>query len=86
MRRLKPDLINALFNVGGVTAVWISILTVMHDKNVAGIHWAMFLYFISWSSWNLIFWSHLKQWYSFIAGVLMVVSEFTYMILLIYYG
>ena len=86
MKKLKPDIINALFNIGGVVSIWFSILTVLHDKAVAGIHWTMLVFFISWSTWNLYFYSHLKQWYSLSAGVLMVSTEITYMSLLIYYG
>lgn len=82
----KPDLVNALFNLGGALSISISIWDVYVDKAVSGVHWTTFIFFIIWSMWNLFFYSHLRQWYSVAAGILMVAAEVGYMTMLIYYA
>ena len=80
------DVINAVLNIGGVIAISTSIYRVLRDKMVRGVHWGMLLFFISWSSWNLVLYSHVGLWYSVLAGIIMVITEATYLFLLIFYS
>ena len=80
------DLINACLNIGGAIAISTSIYRVLRDKMVRGVHWGMLSFFITWSTWNLVLYTHVGLWYSFLAGILMVLTEATYLFLLIFYS
>ena len=80
------DILNACLNVGGAVAISSSIYRVWRDKLVRGIHWGMLIFFISWSTWNLFLYLHLGLWFSFIAGILMVLTEGAYLSLLLYFS
>ena len=53
---------------------------------VRGVHWGMLIFFITWSTWNLVLYTHVGLWYSFLAGILMVLTEAIYLFLLIFYS
>jgi uncharacterized membrane protein len=53
---------------------------------VKGVHWGMLIFFITWSSWNLLLYIHIGLWYSFFAGMVMVVTEAVYLGLLVFYS
>jgi hypothetical protein len=80
------DLINAALNMGGAVAISTSIFRVLRDKMVKGVHWGMLIFFITWSIWNLVLYTHVGLWYSFLAGIIMVITEATYLFLLIFYS
>ena len=80
------DVVNACLNIGGAIAISTSIYRVLRDKMVRGVHWGMLIFFISWSCWNLLLYTHVGLWYSFLAGILMVLTEAAYLILLIFYS
>jgi hypothetical protein len=72
--------------MGGAVAISTSIFRVLRDKMVKGVHWGMLIFFITWSIWNLVLYTHVGLWYSFLAGIIMVITEATYLFLLIFYS
>jgi len=82
---MNEDIIQAAFNIGGCIAISSSIWKLYHQKIVRGIHWPMMIFFMSWSSYNIYFYGHLVQNYSFYAGFTILTAEIIYLYLLLYY-
>ena len=82
---MRNDIIQACFNIGGAIAISSSIIKLYQEKIVRGVHWPMMIFFMSWSSYNIYFYSFLEQSYSFYAGFSILTAEITYLYLLLYY-
>ena len=63
-----------------------SIVKVIRDKDVAGVHWPMFIFFMSWSTWNIYLFYSFSLWLSLVGGAAMLVTELVYILLLIKYS
>lgn len=65
-----PDMVNAGFEgFAGLVSI-INIRQILKDKYVSGVSWMPVLFFTSWGFWNLFFYTHLNQWFSAGAGLL----------------
>jgi hypothetical protein len=69
------DIINALFQLGGAIAVWKNVHQICRDKQVKGVFWPLTIYYAVWGMWNLLFLSHMAQWWSLAASILLVVGN-----------
>lgn len=79
------DAINAIFPFVGGMITWASILKLHKHKQVRGVSlWAV-SFFAFYSMWNIVFYSHLGQWWSLAAGILMVISNTTQAALTFHY-
>ena len=75
-----PDMINGLiFQLGGVSVIWISIIKLWKDKEVKGISYIHVAFFTLWGFWNIFFYSYLGQWTSMIAGIILVITNSIYL-------
>lgn len=83
---MNPDVINALFELTGAILLSLNVYILYKDKVVKGVHWLPTSFFVSWGVWNLYFYPHLGQWYSFAAGVLLVVVNIIWLCMMFYYG
>lgn len=84
---MSLDHANALFELGGAFFVaWFSIRKLMRDREVKGVSWIHIAFFSAWGFWNLVYYPSLEQWWSFGAGLCLVVTNSIYAFLLIYYG
>jgi hypothetical protein len=81
-----PDLINGGFELLGGVFIALSIRKVLRDRAVAGISWLHVGFFTAWGFWNLFYYPHLDQWFSFAGGVLIVITNTVYLALLLYYS
>lgn len=72
---LWPDLINGLFEVVGGLLIWLNVYQLHKDKKTKGIHPLPTLLFLLWGYWNLYYYPHLSQWFSFAGGILLVVAN-----------
>lgn len=79
------DAINAGFELVGAILMVLNIRAVLRDKMVRGVNWLVIAFFASWGFWNLLYYPHLGQWFSFAAGVLLVTGNTVYAALLVYY-
>lgn len=80
-----PDLINGLFEMLGAVATWFNIVTILRHRQVKGFSPMAYIYFTLWGAWNLFYYPHLGQWFSFAGGAAIVASNFLYTGLVLWY-
>lgn len=80
-----PDLTNGLFEVLGALAILGHIVRVLNDKSVAGVSIWAGVFFSMWGVWNLWYYPHLDQWWSFYGTLAIVTGNLTWISLLVYY-
>jgi len=80
------DLINGLYESLGGFFILLSIFKLLREKQVHGISWVHVLFFTTWGYWNLYYYPHLNQWWSFVGGLAVVLANSIWFVLLIYYG
>ena len=83
---MRSDLVNGLFEAIGALFVWINIRTIWKDKGYKGVHWLPAIFFNSWGVWNLYFYPHLHQWWSFSGGLFMVITNTIWVGLMFKFG
>lgn len=69
---MTPDLINGLFECVGSLFTWRNALQLHRDKEIRGVYWPIWSFFAAWGIWNLYYYPHLHQWFSFVGGCLLV--------------
>ncbi len=79
------DVINSFFEFSMFVASLINIVKIYRDKVIRGVHWATVVIASLWGFWNLHYYSSLDQWWSFFAGILLVISNSVWLILVFYY-
>lgn len=82
---MSPDLINALFELGGATAVGLSVLRALKEREIVGVSGAHVVFFMMWGMWNLFYYPNLDQYLSFAAGVLLTIVNTAYAALWLIY-
>ena len=83
---MKPDHINALFQLLGSLFILINVFRINRDKMLAGVSVIPTIYYIVWGFWNLYYYPFLGQWYSFAAGLLVVAANVAWVSMAIYYS
>lgn len=83
---MTPDIINGAFEFAGAAFIGLSVRRVLIDKAVAGISWVHVGFFAVWGLWNLFYYPHLDQWFSFAGGVALAAMNTWCVGLLIWYG
>ena len=63
-----PDKVNGLYELIGGFFVFLHCLQLWKDKSVKGVNVTSFIYFASWGVWNLFYYPHLGQIWSFLGG------------------
>ena len=86
LMQFNPDIINGLFEFSGSIAIFISAFKCFKNKSADGVSWVMTAFFFTWGVWNLYFYSHLSQSFSFWAGVMMLLSNVIYTSLIVRYS
>jgi hypothetical protein len=82
---LVPDLINGCFEaVGGCTG-FMNCWRLYKDKQVKGVIWQFNLFYITWGCYNLYFYPHLHQIFSFFGGLLICIGNALWVALVIHY-
>lgn len=80
-----PDLINAVFEVGGGLLCWGNVRRLLKDRQVKGVSWGVSAFFSVWSAWNCLFYPLLGQWFSFLGGIALFISNTTWVVLAIHF-
>lgn len=70
---MSPDIINGCFELCGAALTLKSVVKLYRDKEVKGVCWSQVAFFTFWGLWNLFFYPHLNQWWSFAGGVALVI-------------
>jgi hypothetical protein len=55
--------------------LWKNVHQLHKDKEVKGVHWGPTMFFFLWGLWNLFYYPHLGQWWSFAGGVSIVTAN-----------
>lgn len=77
-----PDLINGSFEAVAALFTLNHCRVLLRDRAVAGVSIASMAFFTLWGVWNLWFYPHLGQTWSFAGGVLLVAANAVYVVLL----
>lgn len=80
-----PDLINGTLEACGALFIFLSVRKLYQDKCVRGVSWLHAGFFAVWGYWNLFYYPHLDQWFSFFGGVAIVATNTFWLAQLIYY-
>lgn len=80
-----PDLINGSFEFLAGFFVLGHCFRLYRDKKVRGVSITAFIFFTLWGYWNLFYYPHLNQWWSFFGGLSIVTVNTIYDVMLIYY-
>jgi hypothetical protein len=79
---MTPDMINGLFECVGGLLVLLHCRAVLRDRAVAGVSPIATALFTLWGIWNLFYYPHLGQWFSFAAGLVIVAANGWWLFLL----
>jgi len=80
-----PDMINGIFEFLGAFAVFDHFRQVCKDKMVAGVSKYATVFFTSWGAWNLYYYSHLEQSWSWWGGLLLFIGNLFWVGGIVYY-
>jgi hypothetical protein len=83
---MSLDTINALFEGAGACLTWMNVVRVCKDKGYAGVYLPAVILFMSWGFWNLFYYPRLNQPWSFVATLIMVSANASWVIAMAYYG
>jgi uncharacterized membrane protein YfcA len=79
------DVINGSYEFVGGIFLLINCLKLYKDKKVRGVTLSAAAFFATWSWWNLYYYPSLNQWYSFAGGLLIAITNASWVIPAIYY-
>jgi len=79
---MSPDIINGCFELFGGLLMWLSIRQIIRDKQIVGFSPAPLIFWTAWGLWNLFYYPSLDQWFSFLGGIVVVVSNAIYLVLI----
>ncbi len=80
-----PDIINGSLEGMGGLFILLSILRLYKDKVVRGVSWVHVAFFAAWGFWNLFYYPHLGQWWSFAGGVGIVTTNTFWLLQMAWY-
>lgn len=83
---MSPDFINGAFEFVGSLFTWVNVYRVYKDKGYAGIYLPACVFFTSWGAWNLFYYPHLNQWWSFAGGMSIFFANMVWIYLMRHYG
>lgn len=76
---MTPDLINGLFEAVGGASVWMHAFAALRAKQIKGVSlWAV-IFMTLWGFWNLFYYPHLRQWWSFAGGLVIVTGNIAWL-------
>ncbi len=81
-----PDMVNGTFEFAGGAAILLSVFKLHKDKIVRGVSWPHVSFFTGWGLWNLFFYPHLDQWFSFVGGMFIVTVNTIWLGQMIYWN
>ena len=80
------DLTNGTFEFAGACFIFLSVLKVHRDKIVRGVSWLHVSFFTFWGAWNLFYYPHLDQWFSFTGGLFITTVNTVWVGQLVYWS
>lgn len=77
------DKINSIFELAGAIVTWMNVYSLYKAKKVLGINYVSVIVFSLVGYWHLCYYCTLDHFLSYYAGILMVVGNVTWLVLLI---
>jgi ABC-type transport system involved in cytochrome c biogenesis permease subunit len=81
-----PDLVNGSFELFGGILNILNIFELVKKKRVMGVSVIPVIFFTLWGIWNLYYYPHLGQRFSFKGGIAVVIVNTVWVALAIYYN
>lgn len=82
---MTPDIFNSLLELLGGIFQFRNCWVLYKAKQVMGVDWKVIAFFAVWGIWNLFYYPHLGQWYSFIGGILVAIANIIWVVMAIIY-
>ena len=82
---MTPDIINGIFEFLGGIFLMENVNCIIKDKALKGVSWKPTVFFTLWGIWNLYYYPHLDQWFSFAGGLFIVIINTMWLGLIFYY-
>lgn len=82
---MTPDMMNGLFEGGGALFILNHCRVLFNDKSVKGVSILSTVYFFLWWLWNLFYYPHLEQMWSFTGGIAIMLANCLWIYLLYLY-
>jgi hypothetical protein len=79
------DVVNGSYELLGAPFILLSVIQLAKEKKVHGVSWLHAGFFATWGMWNLYYYPHLEQWFSFVGGIAIVTVNTFWLGQLIYY-
>lgn len=70
-----PDLINGCLELIGCLSILNHVRVLWKSKQAHGISALSTTFFFGWGLWNLFFYPHLDQWFSFAGGIAITIAN-----------
>lgn len=83
--RAHADQFNGLFEFGGGLMILKSVFLLHQQKMVRGVSKLPVFFFTSWGFYNLFYYPHLGQWWSFSGGCVIVTVNAIWLAQIVYY-
>lgn len=80
-----PDLVNGTFELLGAPFIMLSVIKLYKEKVCKGVSLFHPIFFTTWGFWNLFYYPHLDQWFSFVGGILIFLVTAFWLGQMIYY-
>jgi len=83
---VSPDFVNGLFEMLGGAFILNHCRVLYRDKMVRGVSIISTAFFFAWGVWNLYYYPHLDQWWSFAGGLVIVLGNCLWVGMMLYYS
>jgi len=83
---MTPDFTNGLFEFLGGAMLLNHCRVLYKHKHTAGVSKFSVLFFLLWGCWNMFYYPHLGQYWSFSGGLFVVLTNLLYIVMLLYYS
>src|ERR1051326_5535797 len=84
-KSMTPDMINGMFELMAALLVGNHCRVVLKDRCVKGVSVASTAIFTLWGFWNIFFYENLEQWYSLGGGIMLMLVNTLYVLLLLHF-
>ncbi len=81
-----PDIINGSFETAAGFAVLHHCFKLYEHKQARGLSIPAVLFFTVWGLWNLFYYPHLDQFWSFVGGIFITIANIGYLVMLAHYS
>lgn len=82
---MTPDMINGCFELVGAFILLLNVKALLRDKTLKGFNPWTTVFFTLWGFYNLYFYPHLGQWWSFYGGLAIVTVNSIWLSLIFYF-